>query len=238
MPFSKRRRVHRIRLSPPVLGRLGGASVVLVDVSLDGAKIEHSEPLKIGAAGTLSFDWEEGKIALRAKVTRCKLERFAGSGGEGLTVYHSGLLFTDPDEERDDLKAWISRHISRALEEQKANARGQLPVSVDHMPIFRDHTLAATPREAATAIGSRDQRPAARIARESSYICCRLDRNSWKKTRTRSPQQPENGFTVSASEDLEQVEKLCETYRNGDGPAREFIRTLARLSISDPGKEA
>ncbi len=238
MPFSKRRRVHRIRLSPPVLGRFGGESVVLVDVSLDGAKVEHSEPLKIGAQSTLTFEWDEGKISLRAKVVRCKLERFTGSGGEGLTVFHSGLLFVDPDQERGELKAWIARDITRALAEQKANARGQLPVSVEHMPIFRDHTLAASPEEAAQAIGARDPRPAARIARESGYICCRLDRNSWKKTRTSSPEQPENGFTVSASEDLEQVAHLCETYRKGDGPAREFIRTLARLSINEAGKRA
>lgn len=236
MPFSKRRRVHRIRLATPILGRLGGQSVVLVDISLDGAKIEHHEPLKIGAEPLLAFDWDDRTIALRTRVTRCKLERFAGSGGDGLTVFHSGLLFTDPDEERDALKAMIATQISRALEEQKANARGQLPVSVERMPIFREHTLAATPQEAAAAIGVRDQRPVARIARESGYICCRLDRNSWKKTRTNSPEQPENGFTVSASEDLEQVEQLCETYRNGDGPAREFIRTLARLSISESPK--
>jgi hypothetical protein len=233
MPFSKRRRVHRIRLAAPILGRLGGQSVVVVDVSLDGAKIEHHEPLKTGAEATLSFDWERGHISLRTRVTRCKLERFAGSGGDGLTVFHSGLVFTNPDSERDALKTMISTHIGRALDEQKANARGELPASVESMPIFREHTLAATPKQAAAAIGERDQRPVARIARETGYICCRLDRNSWKRTRTNDPEQPENGFTVSANEDLEQIEQLCEAYRKADGPAREFIRTLARLSTSE-----
>ncbi len=207
--------------------------MVLVDVSLDGAKIEHSEPLKIGAEAKLSFVWENENVFLRSRVTRCKLERFTGSGGEALTVFHSGLLFTEPGEHRKALKSMISVHISRSLEEQKANARGQLPVSIEHMPIFRDHTLTASPEESAQAIGLVDQRPAARIARESGYICCRLDRNSWKKTRTNHPDQPENGFTVSATEDLEQIEQLCETYRNGDEPAREFIRLLARLSIGE-----
>ncbi|HEY0591066.1 MAG TPA: PilZ domain-containing protein [Thermoanaerobaculia bacterium] len=236
MPFSKRRRVHRIRLATPILGRLGGQSVVIVDVSLDGAKIEHNEALKTGAEARLAFDWDHGRISLRARVTRCKLERFAGSGGEGLTVFHSGLIFTDPDAERDTLKRMIATEISRALEEQKANARGELPVSVERMPIFRDHTFAGSPGQAAAAIGERDQRPVARIARQTGYICCRLDHSSWKTTRTNSPEQPDNGFTVSASEDLEQIEHLCEAYRKGDEAAREFIRTLARLSVSEAVK--
>jgi hypothetical protein len=236
MPFPRKRRVHRIRLAPPILAKVGAQNVVVVDVSLDGAKIEHSEPLPIGSEAALSFRWEEDLITLRARVMRCKLERFAGEGGDGLTVFHSGLLFTAPGEGRDVLKKMIAVHISRALEEQKANARGQLPVSVDQMPIFRDHTLTASNADAARAIGLNDQRPAARIARTVGFICFRLDRNSWKRTRTNDPRQPEDGFTVSASEDLEQLEQLCETYRTGDEPAREFIRLLARLSLDENEK--
>lgn len=233
MPFSKKRRVHRIRLAPPILARLGSQNVVIVDLSLDGAKIEHSEPIKIGAEVALSFLWEEETIKLRSRVMRCMLERFAGAGGDGLTVFHSGLLFIEPGASRDLLKRMIAVHIGRALDEQKANARGEIPVSVQNMPIFRDHTLTANRSEAARAIGVNDQRPAARIARESGFICCHLDQNRWKMTRTSRSDQPENGFTVSASEDLEQVEQLCETYRKGDESAREFIRLLARLSISE-----
>ena len=237
MPLSRKRRVHRIRLTPPILAKVGAQNVVIVDVSLDGAKIEHSDPLQIGAETTLAFPWEDQTITLRSRVMRCKLERFAGEGGDGLTVFHSGLLFTVRNEHRDALKKMIAVHISRALEEQKANARGVLPVSVDHMPIFRDHTLTANQSESARVIGT-DQRPAARIARSTGYICFRLDRNNWKRTRTSDPSQPEDGFTVSAAEDLEQLEQLCETYRTGDGPAREFIRLLARLSLDEGAERA
>jgi hypothetical protein len=235
MPFSRKRRVHRIRLAPPILGKIGAQNVVIADISLDGARIEHSEPLPIGAETTLSFVWREQALNLRSRVVRCKLERFAGEGGEGLTVFHSGLLFTAHSESRDALKTMIAIYIGRALEEQKANARGELPVSIENMPIFREYTLTANQAEAARAIGLSDQRPAARIARATGYICCRLDRNRWKQTRTSDPQQPEDGFTVSASEDLEQLEHLCETYRLGDEPAREFIRLLARLSVEEGG---
>jgi hypothetical protein len=233
MSYSKKRRVHRIRLAPPILGRLGGQSVVVVDISLDGALVEHSEPVAIGSEAALSFLWEDDMVVMRSRVVRCKLERFAGSGGEGLTVFHSGLLFTEADASREQIKKMIAEHISRALDEQKANARGQLPVSLEHMPIFREHTLTANQDETAKAVGLTDQRPAARIARATGYICFRLDQNSWKRTRTNDPEQPPNGFTVSASEDLAQLEELCETYRRGDEPAREFIRLLARLSITE-----
>lgn len=232
MPYQRERRVHRIRLVPPLIARMGMQSVVLVDISLDGAKIEHREPVKTGADVRLTFNWDDEPVDLKARVTRCKLERFSG-GSDGLTIYNSGLHFHEVGDAASVLRRMVSVHISRALDEQKANARGVLPVSVDHMPIFRGHTLTANPGEAAEGVELYDQLPAARIARTVGYLCYRLDRNSWKRTRTDDPEQPLNGFTVSASEDLAQIEQLCETYRKADEHGRELIRTLARLSIAD-----
>ncbi|MGH9458208.1 MAG: PilZ domain-containing protein [Thermoanaerobaculia bacterium] len=232
MPYDRKRRVHRIRLAPPLIAQLGSQSVVVVDISLDGARIEHEEPLKTGAELRFGFHWDDEPIQVRAQVTRCKLERFS-SGGDGLTVYHSGLRFIDVGSSGATLRRMVTVHITRALDEQRANARGAIPISIEHMPIFSGHTLTANKKESAAAIELHEQLPTARIARHSGYICYRLDHNSWKRTRTADPGQPGDGFTVSATEDLAQVEQLCETYRKADQEGREFIRLLARLSITE-----
>lgn len=239
-PYSRQRRVHRIRLGHPIIARFATQGVVLIDLSLDGAKIEHNETMNTGLEGKLSFDWEDERIELACRVTRCRLERLAG-GRDGLTIYHSGLYFTDRGSSAVSLKKIVSLHISRALEEQRANARGELPVAVDKMPIFRGHTLTANQGEATEGLGIHEALPAARIARQAGYICYRLDKNNWKRTRTDKPDQPENGFTVSATEDLAQIEELCETYRKSDQAGRELIRSLAKLSViegegTNPGR--
>ncbi|HUP64119.1 MAG TPA: PilZ domain-containing protein [Thermoanaerobaculia bacterium] len=232
MAYDRKRRVDRIRLGEPLIGRLGAESVVLVDISLDGARIEHHEPVKIGATMRLSFRWNDQQIALGCRVTRCKLERFA-VGSDGLTIYHSGLHFTETGESRNIIRQFVLEHIARSLAEQRANARGELPISVEKMPIFRGHSLTANPTEVLHVEGLQSQLPAARVARQTGYISCRLDQNSWRKTHTADPAQPSNGFTVSAAEDLGQIDELCENYRKSDEDGREFIRLLARLSITD-----
>ncbi|MFN2441952.1 MAG: hypothetical protein ABR517_04655 [Thermoanaerobaculia bacterium] len=233
MAYTRNRRVHRIRLAHPIIGRLGSHTVVLVDISLDGAKIEHNEPLKIEAEFPFSFEWSDMPIDVKSRVTRCMLERFAGEGSDGLAVYHSGLHFTDVGTSGGRLKTMVQTHIIRALEEQKANARGVIPHAVDHMPIFRGHTLTANRGEAADSVHLHAALPAARIARQVGYIRYQLDRNTWRKKRTTNPEQPDDGFTVSASEDLAEIERLCEAYRKADEQGREFIRLLANLSLSE-----
>lgn len=237
MPYARTRRVHRIRLAHPIIGRLGGQPVVLVDISLDGAKVEHHEPVKIEAQLPFTFEWNDSRIELRSRVTRCKLERFAGEGGDGLAVYHSGLHFVDFGSSGQTLRTMVQTHIVRALEEQKANARGEMPQTVEKMPIFRGFTLTADRDEAAGSVELHEALPTARIARQTGFIRYELDRNSWKKKRTSSPEQPAEGFTVSATEDLAEIERLCEAYRKADEKGREFIRLLANLSIRESDGE-
>ena len=208
-------------------------SVVLIDISIHGARIEHHTQINAGAEGRLNFEWEGRPISLESTVVRTKLERFSG-GADGLMVYHSGLFFrkSSPEFERV-LREMITWYITRAMEEQKANARGDEPPSVEHMPIFRSGVLAANHSDVAQSLEMSSLLPAARIVKESSYISCRLVRNQWKRTRTTDPGQPEDGFTVSSAEDEAQIEVLCDTYRISDEEGRRLIRMLAEMSIVD-----
>ncbi len=231
--MSRSRRVQRVHLALPVTARFGSNQVVVVDISVLGARIEHHTPLgtATGAAANLAFVWDDENICVDCRVVRSRLERFS-VGADGLTVYHSGLEFVEPsDDTRAALKRIIGRFIARALEEQKLNARGVMPTSVEKMPIFRYGQLTENTAAVAEAVGS-SALPTARLATEKGYICFQLENNrTWKKKRTHDPGQPNEGFTVSAAEDQAQIEMLCDAYAKSDRDGRKMIQLFAQLSI-------
>jgi len=107
------------------------------DLGICIVMIEHHVPLSAGGYGTFSFHWENEEVATHCRIVRSRLERFS-VGSDGLTVYHSGLEFENVDAAtREQLKGLIGRFITRALEEQRLNARGVMPQHhVEKMPIF------------------------------------------------------------------------------------------------------
>jgi hypothetical protein len=233
--MSRSRRVQRVHLGVPLMARLGATSVVVVDISVLGARVEHPIPLGTAAGGTarLTFTWEDDEIVAECRIVRSRLERFS-VGADGLTVYHSGLEFLDVGKEtKEILKQRIGIFIARALHEQKLNARGVLPESVEKMPIFRSGQLTENRADVAEAIGS-SALPTSRIAKESGYVCFQLENNhTWRKKRTHDPGQPSEGFTISATEDQLQMEMLCEAYAKSDRDGRKMIQLFAQLSIAE-----
>lgn len=225
------RRVQRIRLPQPLVARLGATQVILVDVSVLGARVEHTAPLLAGSHSRLSFIWDEHLIASDCRIVRSRLERFS-SGSDGLTVYHSGLEFENMDAPtRTALKRLIEEFITRALYEQKLNARGVLPEHLaDKMPIFRGSQMTVNRKDVSAAVGS-SLLPTARIAKESGYICLSLENQMWRRKRTHDPGQPSDGFTISADEEQGQIDLLCEAYERSDADGRRLIQLLAQLAI-------
>src|SRR5256885_8053907 len=131
------RRVQRIHLAQPIVARLGASRVALIDISILGVRIEHHTPLVTGSHSHLSFVWDGEEIAAECRIVRSRLERFS-VGADGLTVYHSGIEFMDVGKEtKEILKQKIGIFIARALHEQKLNARGLFPESVEKIPTFR-----------------------------------------------------------------------------------------------------
>lgn len=232
MQYPRTRRVQRIHLPEPLIARLGAAQVVLVDISLLGARIEHHTPLVAGARSRLVFRWDDEEISTDCRIVRSRLERFS-TGADGLTVYHSGLEFESIDARtRAHLKQMIGQFIARALEEQRMNARGEIPQhNINNMPIFRFGGQLTTNKAQQTAVAT--ALPIARVAKENGYICYHLDNNTWRKKRTHDPGQPVEGFTISAAEDHEQAELLCDAYARSDKQGRKMIQLFAQLSIME-----
>jgi hypothetical protein len=235
MDFPRTRRVQRVHLAQPLVARLGATQVVLVDVSVLGARVEHHVPLIAGAHAQLAFEWEGEAIETDCRIVRSRLERFS-VGADGLTIYHSGHEFVSmPPEVKQRLKNMIGRFISRALEEQKLNARGVIPQhDITRMPIFRfGGQISADGRN--KEIEGSALMPTVRVATETGYVCYHLENGRWRHKRTHDPGQPMEGFTISATEEHAQIELLCEAYLLSDSDGRRVIQLCAQLSIMGEG---
>jgi hypothetical protein len=205
MTREERRRYQRIILPAALRGTVGPIRIFVLDVSLGGVRLAHQEPLpKAGSSCTVRFEGNIGTIVLPCVVVRTVVHRQAKHAGDK-PVYHTGLQIVADDRWAvQPLRDLIAYYVERALDEQKANARG-------------------IPATAALSF---------QTGKGDEFMRFELAAGGWRRTPTREARQPVHGFTVSAFESDEQIAMLCETYEAGNADARKMIRTMAELSIS------
>ena len=201
----ERRQFGRVTPVQRIRGAVGSVVVYILDVSLAGVRVAHQDPLpEIGKTAPLVFTWEGRRFSGTCEVRRTKVEKAAKSKFEK-PLYHSGLFITAKDDLSERIiKDIIQACYERAMDEQRANAEG-------------------IPAIAAQSF---------QTGKGDNFVRCELRATGWVKTDTRDPQQPYNGFTVSASETPEKISMLCRTWEIGDAEARRLIKTFAALSIS------
>jgi hypothetical protein len=194
--IEERRSFERLNLTKPIDGWFGDFSVVVVEVSVGGAKIVHDDPLPKGARGLLRFTWRGRDLEVLSQVTRSDGAR-------------SGLHFL---EHCEDLVTLVNEWANEVLQAQQANAEGDRARNV-----VGDETLTAASAGARALTG---------------FLQYHLTADGWKCHRALLPDQPEDGFTVSANEPQEQIDLLCRTYEGGDVEAKNMTRMIAQLSIN------
>ncbi|MGZ5464939.1 MAG: hypothetical protein ACXWLY_18610 [Thermoanaerobaculia bacterium] len=201
----ERRRYGRIRLDEPIRARFGKVPVFVLELSVVGFLIAHEGRLDSEEAQHhLVLEWDGAELNLDCTVVRSTLYRLAKNLGEK-SVYHTGLrILRYEGDDFDRLRHLIRDRILRALEEMKANAHGIPPLAAYmYQP-----------------------------EKGELYRRCELVGGTWRKTETIRPQQPLNGFTVSAEVDPRHVEMLCDAWERTTAEGRRLTRLLAELSIS------
>lgn len=226
----ERRKRPRLHLTRSLIARYGAQGVVIVDVNEAGARIEHYAPLTLGRSATLAFDWQGQRIELDAAVVACKVHRFV-TGEHGGTVYQSGLTFTRVNEEvARAMREMMATSIARSVAEQVANLRGLGPVSERNMPVFREGVVAGEGVDASQV--TKRKLPIQRV--HHGYLrCSLLYGRRWERKWTRDSAQPDEGFTVLATEPREQIDMLCDDYRRMGDETRSLIRLLASITVED-----
>jgi hypothetical protein len=191
-----RRKYGRIQLIEDHPSTIDGVPVKLTEISVTGARVLHQQRLPRTATNVLRIDWHGRPIRLQIEAVRSMLVR----PGE----YQSGVHFVNTGDESDRLlRELIAEHVTRALNEQLANARG--------VPPLGGYTY--------------------QIGKGDRYRRCEFIDGVWKKSETTSASQPASGFTVSAEVDPGHVQMLCQTWLVCDDEGRRLTRILAELSI-------
>jgi hypothetical protein len=231
VPRDERRKKTRIQLTRGLLARYGTMGAIILDITDSGARIEHFNRLELRKSALFRFEWQKIPLEVTAQVMSCRIHRFAVDEG-GTTVYQSGLMFTDfPGDSASRLRELVSTIVARSLAEQVANARGIGPIieSESQMPVFRAGVVEAKGLEA-NQKGADRYIPTTEVVVDRGYLRCSLIGTKWEKKWTRSPEQPEQGFTIPASEPPDLVEQLCVSYLSGDEEQRKLIVALAQIS--------
>lgn len=209
MGANDRRQFQRLRLSKPILATMGDQNSLILDVGMTGAFIEHYGVLSSGDRFHLKFRWHGEEVEYLCQVARSTVVRTPGGDGQSV-VSHSGVRFVeavgDSESRLQDMMAFF---VGRILAAQKSNA------------------AAHDDAEGALVL---EQLGDARRTRSRGYITYRLYGNRWWREATKSSDQPDNGFTVAAHEDQDDLEVLCGAYENADDEGRRLIRLVAELS--------
>lgn len=115
-----KRRIERVRLDCPIGAKLNNVAVSLVDVSVGGARIEHTTALQTGRQVHLEFTYLDRSISVGCSVLRCKLQK----AGNGEIVYCSGLRYDDPkDASVVELRQMIADMVQRDLKARRQHLK-------------------------------------------------------------------------------------------------------------------
>ena len=166
--------------------------------------VAHEARYAPGEVDHLVVDWEGTRLDLICCLMRSTLWRLARSLGEK-SIYHSGLqIIESVGNAYATLREIIADRIIRAIEEQRANAKGIPPLAAYmYQP-----------------------------GKSELYRRCELVDGEWRNSETTHAEQPRNGFTISSEVDLEHVDILCRTWEMTTPEGRRLTQMFAALSIS------
>jgi hypothetical protein len=205
MVANDRREFQRLRLAKPILALMNGQNALILDIGVGGAFVEHYGSLPAGARCNLLFRWMGEDVELLCEVKRSDVVR---AGGDGINIVsHSGVSFLQAVGEaaallNDMMATFIGRVLARCA------AIGE--------PESESLSL--------SQIGG------ARRARSRGYVTFHFYNGVWRREVTTDGKQPDDGFTVAAFEDDDELETLCRSYEAADTEGRRLIRLLAELS--------
>jgi DNA-binding response OmpR family regulator len=123
-PGKDRRRSARVRLQEDFPATLQLKDVKLLDISLSGALVEHTEPVNPGEIYRLCFPVEDQEVQVLARAIRAfASHRVTGATGERRIVYRTGMEFVGVERGAAEL---MSAYIDRLLKQEAGDSPSQL----------------------------------------------------------------------------------------------------------------
>ncbi len=110
---NERRRSARVRMRAAAPAQLHLMDVSLIDLSLSGALVEHTDPVRPGEIYRLSFPIDGQEVHVLARAVRAfASHRVTVAGGERQVVYRTGMEFVGVDKAASDV---IAAYVGRLL---------------------------------------------------------------------------------------------------------------------------
>ena len=212
----ERRAAERVRLPQPIEGHLGVTPVRIVELSLAGARLEHEERATVNARAKLKFKAEGESLAIDSRVARSSL---AGRRGDVL-MYETGVQFEN-----------ITNEATRAVAILCGEAPPPAPAP-EPAPASEPEPAPEPEPQESFSVFSKDNPFGASSDddEEFSFIRCELTESGWRREYVNSPEQPQEGFTVSAAQRLE-VDGLQKTYEVADPETRSMMRIACAAQL-------
>ncbi|HKB78266.1 MAG TPA: hypothetical protein VKH35_00995 [Thermoanaerobaculia bacterium] len=201
----ERREFQRLKLTPTISGTLGAHPVVMLEVGVLGARVQHQEPLDLQHA-ELHFSFQGSEIRLKCEIVRTS----AASAPFPARGFQSGLRFLAViGDGGDKLRDMLAQLVTRELE-------------------VRRTTPSKTEIPKPTVDGDKTVRGS-----DAKFLCYRFENGQWSRRAVFLPEQPSNGFTVARAPDSDEIQRLCRVFEASDDEGRRLIQLFAELSVSD-----
>ena len=210
----ERRHAQRFPLPKKAPATFGGFAAEIVEISLIGCQIEHTDRIAPKAHLPLKFKWRGSPVKVEATVLRSEMRSIRGKPG-----YSSGLSFCDAAAQSPavvrDIVGWLAEAAKSATPEQPApQPRPSATPTLEPPPFVRV-----------------DDDDDAEVV-SAPYLQCILSAGKWDKIFVDNPQQPPEGFTIIAPANDAEADVLCRAYQAANGPKRREMRATFERAIT------
>jgi hypothetical protein len=111
MDVKNSRGPERFLLTEPLPGSFGSASITILNISIDGLKIEHAQPIRLGTRARLWFKRADISVSVQAVVVWSHLSKTPNDKGK--LLYNSGMrIETGGDEYSLAVQSLVHRGIA------------------------------------------------------------------------------------------------------------------------------
>jgi hypothetical protein len=111
MDVKNLRGTERFNLTEALTGSFGSASVTILNISVDGLKIEHAQPIRLGTRARLWFKRADVAVSVQALLVWSHLSK--NPNDKGKYLYNSGLrVETSGDEFSLALQSLVDKGIA------------------------------------------------------------------------------------------------------------------------------
>lgn len=208
--MDERRGAQRLAVPKPVPCTFGGYESKIVEISLIGCQIQHTDRVPPKARLALKFRWRGKDIRLEATVVRSEMRSVGGK-----PAYQSGVEFCRTPEESPAVVKEIVDWLA------KASGPGVVPASSPASP--------SPPPEGRPEAGTTPDEDVEALS--ADYLQCVFANGAWTKLYVDSAAQPADGFTIPAPSTDAEADVLCRAYERADAAKRRAMRAQFELTI-------